>query len=368
MNIFELLTTQKVLDYAQSINPTFNALSSLFPDITTEEEQLIITTDDVDYNESAHPVADNTEAPLAQRPGFSKSIQDISTFKLAYRLTDTEIRKLKRAQTTLSQDENLAAVFDDVGRLVRAHEIVNERMRAQALVEGKIQFTDEYNFSPDPVEFGIPTDQFKNFDFEKGDFLEFLFKAKQTIRERTGYDITRMILSDSIVFKLCGNEAMKSVYSAYNTTQLPRLTPNQLSQIFSEHVGIQYSVPRNAEGSVYGYNTSKTPGKKEIVPFIPTDKVILLPGGPLGNTVHGITTEELTLRDTPDIKLEKRGYTVITSGFDNNPVNEEFISVSRSTITYPKAPASVVITDQASGPTTWDIRTKKPITPKPEDK
>lgn len=353
MDVFELLTTQTILDYSESVTPVFNAFTGLFPEIKTDEEQLIITDNQVDYSESAQPVADNTEAPLAQRPGITKSIQDIATFKLAYRLTDTQLRKLRQASGQLAQDRALQSVFDDVTRLIRAHEIVNERMRAQAMTEGKIDFKGENNFSPEPVDFGIPKDQFKNFDFEKGDFLEFLYQAQKVIRERTGYNIVRMILSSDIEFKLRQNESVRSAFASYQTDFNRTLTNAELAQVIQDNTGIAYSIPTTANNEVYGYNSSKDPKKRTITPFIPVDKCILLPGGDLGNTVFGVTTEELELMARPDIDVQKFGNTIITTGFENNPVNQEIISVSRSTVTYPKAPCSLVMTDQESGPTTF---------------
>lgn len=340
---FDVLSTEGLLNYTSTQEVTYNKLEKFFPTSTSTDERLVVQDLDVNYSPTALAVAENTVAPLAQRPTFESQVIDFVEFKLEHRLTDKQIRILRNPRDVFELQDYENRVFNDVDRLINAHNIARERIRAGLLLTGKVDI-NENGFNPDPVDWGIPVDQIVNIDFEKDDVLEKLFQFQQTISERQGKNLGRMLISKDIEFKMRNNPSIKTALSDYSSKNPRRLMISELQDVLREQVGFTYEILTDENGDSYGY--TPTPNGKKI-PFIPNDKCILLPGGDsqkLGDTVYNITTEQLELGAQQGVDTQQAGNIFLFSNYTIRPVNFIITAVSRFTVTYPLAKASYVLT------------------------
>lgn len=344
---FDVLSTEGLLNYSSTQEVTYNKLEKFFPTSTSTDERLIVQDLDVNYSPTALAVAENTVAPLAQRPAFESKMIDFIEFKLEHRLTDKQIRILRNPRDVYELEEYENKVFNDVDRLINAHNIARERIRASLMLTGKLEI-DENGFSPDPVDWGRPVDQAQNIDFEKDDVLEKLFQFRETVSNREHKMLSRMIITPDIEFKMRNNESIKNAFSDYSSKNPRRLTTGELQEVLRDQLGFTYEIITDENGDVYGY-TPLPNGTK--VPFFPNDKCILLPGNDsqkLGDTVYNITTEELELGAKQGVDTQQSGNIFLFSNYTLRPVNFIITSVSRLAVTFPLARATYVLTQQTS--------------------
>lgn len=340
-DIFEAISTAQYIDFTDNFTPGFDFFAQFLPEIRTADEYVRITDYDIDFNPPAQVVGDNTEAPLLQRPTYESAIQDLQVYKVKHVLSDSEIRRLKAAATNAEKETAKRLIFGDQARLLTAHAIAREKWRARALFEGKYDFSDE-NFRPKVYDYGIPADQFIDIDFEKDDILEKLAEAKKLVADRTGKQLGLWLLSNEDIFKLCGNESLRTAIFGKANKDIRRLTRAELSQAL-ELVNITFMPIQDEQGNNYHY----TDNAGNQILFVPINKSILLPNIQLGYTVTGMTAEEMVLGEE-GYKISNTNGVTIFPIYQPTPVHFELNAVSRFTVIYPKANCSVVITDTST--------------------
>lgn len=338
-DIFEQISTSELMDFTNEYQPSFNFFATYLPEVRTAAEYLEVIDYDIDYNPPAEVVGDNTVAPVLQRPTYQGKVQTLETYKIKHVLSDSEIRKIERAETNRAKDEARRLVFNDASRLSNGHAIAREIWRAQALFNGKMDFADE-NFKPAPYEYGLPQDQIKDIDLTTDDILEKLAIANKVVSDRTGKKLAVWLMSNESIFKLQGNESLRAAVFNSQNKDARRLTREEVVSAIRAYSGIEIRPVQDENGNNYHY-TDKY-GKQIL--FVPIEESILLPNIPLGNTVIGETSEELVL-GREGYKLTNNNGVVMFPKYDATPVHFELNSVSRFTVVYPKANCSYKLKD-----------------------
>lgn len=343
-DIFDRLATSNLITFTENYETRYNRLEKFFPEMTANGEYIRINDYDVDYNPTAKAVADNTIAPLAQRPSFSSSVQTFINFKLEHRLTDRQIRIIQNARGDSEREEAIRMVLNDLARLYNSQMIARERLRAQALLTGKIEI-NENGHQEDPVDFGIPADQFADIDLAKDDILEKLFKInEEIINPRTHKNVATMLLSRQSLFKMAGNDSMRAAVLGSANKNTRRLTYDEVQQALSGYLNINYEVIHDGNNNDYQY--SEDDGTQ--VSFIPKDKIILLPNIRLGATPIGNTSEGTALMQQDGIDVSTTNGITVFSNYEPRPTNYIMTTVQRFTVCYPKAYCSMVLTDKSA--------------------
>lgn len=123
------------------------------------------------------------------------------------------------------------------------------------------------------------------------------------------------------------------------------------------YAGLTFDIIQQPNGAPYTYNLID--GTEQL--FIPESKVIFVPNGTLGETVHSPTAEEFKINEANITGVEKYRNTILYSQYITRPLNYIMTSISRFTITYPKAPSSLIVTNKsgATGTKTSAAERKK---------
>lgn len=339
-DIFERISTSEIFDFTNSYETkAFNFFAQFLPEVRTTAEYVNIVDYDIDYNPPAEVVGDNTVAPVLQRPDYSDKMQTLENYKIKHVLSDSEIRKIETAATNAAKTEALRLVFGDGARLMNGHVISQEIWRAQALFFGKMDFPGE-KFRPAVYDYEVPEDQKIEIDLTSADILEELAKANKMVSDRTGKRLARWVLSNESIFKLQGNETLKTAVFGAKNKDARRLTREELSQALRGFASIELIPIQDAQGNNYHYTDVN--GKQIL--FVPIENSVLLPDIHLGNTVIGQTTEEVTL-GKQGYKLTNNNGIVMFPVYTPTPVHYELNSMSRFTVIYPKAKCSVLVKD-----------------------
>ena len=248
-NIFDEIASYQTMQFADNYETNFNVLEKYFPTQRTTAEYIKVLDYDVEYNPTALAVADNTIAPLADIPGASSAIQDMFTFKLEYRLTDAQLRKLQTASSSAEIQELIKKIFNLEKNLLDAQYIARERVRGQALL-GKIEI-NENGFHPDPVDYQIPEEQQVDIDLTTDDFLEEVYKLKNGMLETYGKSLSRMICSRESIIKLGANETLRKQVLGSTDGEDRRLTATETINALQDYLGLKM---RN----IYSYQKTKS--------------------------------------------------------------------------------------------------------------
>lgn len=358
-DIFEAISTSELMDFTNDYKPSFNFFATYLPEVRTSAEYVEVIDYDIDYNPPAEVVGDNTVAPVLQRPTYSGQVQTLETYKSKHVLSDSEIRKIEKAETNRAKQEAMRLVFNDGARLSNAHAISREIWRARALFDGKYDFADE-NFKPAPYDYGLPQDQIKDIDLTTDDILEKLAIANKVVSERTGKTLAIWLLSNESIFKLQGNETLRAAVFGSKNQDARRLTRDEVASVIRGYAGIEIRAIQDENGNNYHY-TDKN-GKQVL--FVPIEESILLPNIPLGNTVIGETSEELVL-GREGYRLTNNNGVVMFPKYEPTPVHFELNSVSRFTVVYPKANCSYKFKD-TSDPVATIANLQGPAIAKPK--
>ena len=329
-NIFEKIASQQTMDFSDNYETQFNFFERFFPETRTSAEFIKVTDYDVDYNPTALAVPDNTIAPLAEFPEVDHSIMDMVNFKLEYQLTDGQIRKLLTASTEAEIQEGIKEIFKMEERLINSHYIARERVRAMAFT-GKVDI-NENNFHPAPWDYKIPEEQCEDIDLTKDDIVLKGRYYNRIISKKYGKRLATILLTDEQISKISLNEKFK----ARN-----ELTEEEVISGLAKYLKWEVVKVQDNQGNDYFW----TDINKVQHPFLPTDKIIIMPNIKLGATPVGYTAEELTLAQQDGIVLKNQGGIAVIANYEPRPVKYILTAISRFAVVYPKAPCSIVLTD-----------------------
>ena len=339
-NIFEKIASTQTMDFSDNYETQFNFFEKFFPEQRTSAEFIKVTDYDVDYNPTALAVPDNTISPLAEFPDVDHSIMDMVEFKLEYQLTDGQIRKLLTASTDAEIQEGIKEIFKMEERLINSHYIARERVRAMAFT-GKVDI-NENNFHPTPWDYKIPEEQCEDIDLTKDDLILKGRYYNRLISKTYGKRLARILLTDEQIAKISLNEKFRAtVLGVEQAKARSELTEEEVISGFAKYLKWEVIKIQDNQGNDYFW----TDINKVQHPFLPTDKIIVLPNIKIGATPVGYTAEELTLAQQDGIVLKNEGGIAVLANYEPRPVKFILTAVSRFAVVYPKAPCSMVLTD-----------------------
>ena len=334
-SIFDRISSTELMDFSSTYQPVFNQLAEYFPETRVTSEFVEYTDFDLDFNPAAIAVADNTVSPQTPRPNVNDKVQRLYEFKRKHSLSSSEIRKLLSADTELAKKERVDLVFADEARLINAHAISREVMRAQALYSGKIDFSAlglkvKEDFTDKDRK--LTTEQ---LDLKTADILDKIIE----INKKLNNYLSLALVQPTQLLKLMNNKQLKEVALTKSEAETRPLTRQEVADVLREYAGITLEVLTDNRGGLYHYTDDKgTP-----IPFIPDKYMILTPGKNIGATAIGVTTEEL-VADGEYNERNNNGV-AITSKYTDDPVNYYISSTSRVAVVHPHVERTAVLED-----------------------
>lgn len=350
LDIFERISPEELISFTENYKPAFNLLEQFFPTRYTTAEVIKISDFDIDYNPTALAVAENTIAPLAQRPDYDYGYQDLTTFKLETRLTDSQIRKLMNSYTSEEKQQAMTVIFNDAARLKTGHIIARERWRAQALFTGAVKL--EENGFKGNLDYQLPRDHKVSIDLANDDVIDALHQWTKLNKDSSKKLLTRWVLQDDDMFKLQKNKTLRSAWLGKTEAETRSyLTEDEVRRAIQGYAGINILTIKDPVNGNYHYTEtdydmeSKEPTGAKDVNFIPDKTSVLLPSTGLGYTVVGETAEGMEIGKVAGTSMEKSDGITIFSNYTARPLNYIMTSVQRFTVIYPRCPATMIVTD-----------------------
>lgn len=339
-DIFDRISSKQLMDFSDNYETQFNVFESFFPSERTTAEAIKVTDYDVDYNPTALAVADNTIAPLAGFPEVDDRIMDMVTFKLEYQLSDSQIRKLQHASTEQEVQNAIRMIFKMEERLINAHYIARERIRAAALTTGKVEI-NENNFKPQPWDYLVPEDQKVNISLLEDDIITKGLIYNELINDRTKKVPAILVCTKAQLIKLGMNQKLVNKALGSVEGKDKTLTIEEVTRALNDYLGWSVRIIQDNNGNPY-YWTGLDQKQNY---FSDPDTLVLIPNIRLGATPIGDTAEENNLVTQDGINVKNEGGITVISNYEPRPVRYIMTSVSRFGVVYPKAPCSIIFKD-----------------------
>lgn len=324
----DILSYKELIDYTKERIPPVRALETLFPSRKTEalEIEMIKGANNLPVSASIHGF--DTETEIDSREGKSYDIQDMALIKRKKKVSEKDIIRLEQPRNTAEESEMVRKIFDDVDSLNESVLTRVEAMRGEALSSGKLVI-DENDFKT-TIDYGVPSNHKASVTWstDAPDILGNLTTWIDKIVDDTGFTPTRALTSKKVLSMMLKDATVRQAVYGVNKDRL--LSPADLNTFLKSQ-----SLP---EIAVYDakFRTGKK-GKYSTKRYFPENIISLLPEGRMGETLYGLTAEELELRKKADVEIDSMGNIIIAQYATEDPVAKWVKAVATAMVTFPYA-------------------------------
>lgn len=328
-NVEELLSHKELINYTKNRTQQKKALEELFPSRKTEalEIKMIKGANNLPVSASIH--AFDTEAEIDQREGASYDVAELALIKRKRKLSEKEIIHLETPRNDVEEREAIRKIYNDVDYLQDSVLTRTEAMRGEALSTGKLSI-NENGYKAD-IDYGIPAAHKSTFTWSNGtpDILMNMDSAVDKIVKDTGFTPTRALTSKkNLSFILRDEKIRKAVFGA-NSDKL--LTRQELNAFLKTQDLPQIAI-YDAQYRLLGAKGTYTAKR-----YFTESAFTFMPEGPMGETLFGLTTEELELRKKEGVDISEIGNVIIEQYATNDPVAKWIKAVATALVTFPCA-------------------------------
>ena len=331
--IEELFETNTVLNYLRERQQPPMAGQELFPErkIQGLSFEYLKGANNLPVVASVH--AFDTETEIASREGIAKVSAEVALIKRKIRMDERLIISLNKPRDNAEQRYAIEQVFNDVDSMVMAVRARVEAMRMEVMSSGKLQINE--NGVAVTINYGVPNDHKEVllddalWTASTATPLDDLHDWVDKIVADTGVRPTRALTSRAVVNALLKHTTIRKAIYGVNSDRIP--TRTELNQLLSTHelpVFATYDAMARAQKADGTYGTFR---------YFPEDKVVLLPPGTLGDTIYGLTAEEIELTNKPGVDISKVGNIIAEIYKTNDPVARWTKAVATAIPSFPMA-------------------------------
>lgn len=333
MNIEEMFGHGVIRDYLKDreLKPMLG--ETLFPEDKIDDIDLAYIKG-ADYKPVAASVhAFDTKTEIASRDGAEAVIESLALIKRQIPMSERLLIKLKKPRTNSEFEKAKQQVFGDVDNMVNSVRARVEAMRMEVLTTGKIQANE--NGARVTVDYQIPSANFKTLagtsiwtDPESTPIEDMLLWTDDLV-DSTGVMPTRALTSNKVLFALLQNTNLKK---AIFGNSAKALSTRELNAFLRSH-----DLPEIATYNER-YRFQKADGTYETRRYFPGNKYVMMPEEALGESIFGLTPEEIELTGTADNEISSQGNITVQVYRTHDPV-----------VTWTKAVATFLPTFPAAG-------------------
>lgn len=276
---------------------------------------------------SLMPTAFDAKATFRDRIGFDKLETEMPFFREGFKIKERDRQEMLRVQESTDPyaAEVIARVFDDARELIDGANVVPERMIMQLLFpeDGDVGIAIKANGMDYTYKYDTDGSwKTSNYTALSGNDLWTApatadpfaaFKAaKDTIRTKTGSELTTAIMNSYTFNLMAKTDAVKNRYLTTNGLSLGYLTDAEVKAVVEATAGVRIAI----------YDKQYRDESKVAHKFVPDGYVCLIPDGNLGSTWYGTTPEEADLQgsSSAEVSIVNTGV-AITREIQNHPVN-----------------------------------------------
>lgn len=328
-SVQELLSYQELIDYTKVREPQKKKLEELFPARKTEalEIKMIRGANNLPVSASIH--AFDTEAEIDQREKASYDLAELALIKRKRKLSEKEIIQLEQPRNDAEEKEAIQKIYNDVDSLQDSVLTRVEAMRGEAMTSGKLVINE--NGYKTTIDYGVPGAHKKEFAWSSGtpDILGNMDECVDKIVDDTGFTPTRVLTSKKNLNIMLRDEKIRKAIFGVNSNKL--LSRKELNA-FLQTLDLPQVAIYDAK-----FRILNPDGKYTVKRYFAEDAFVFLPDGDMGETLFGITAEELELRKKADVDITEIGNVIIEHYATKDPVAKWIKAVATALVTFPCA-------------------------------
>lgn len=328
-SVQELLSYRELIDYTKVREPQKKKLEELFPVRKTEalEVKMIRGANNLPVSASIH--AFDTETEIDQREKASYDLAEMALIKRKRKLSEKEIIQLEQPRNDAEEKEAIQRIYNDVDALQDSVLTRVEAMRGEAMSSGKLVINE--NGYKATIDYGVPNAHKKEFTWSSGtpDILGNMDECVDKIVSDTGFTPTRVLTSKKILNVMLKDETIRKAIFGVNSDKL--LSRKELNA-FLQTLDLPQIATYDAK-----YRTLSLDGKHTAKRYFAEDAFAFMPDGDMGETLFGLTAEELELRKKSDVDITEIGNVILEHYATNDPVAKWIKAVATALVTFPCA-------------------------------
>lgn len=299
-NIDKLFNSNTLLNYYQNIKIPPMVGEILFPVRKVQDIKLDMITgaDGLPVAASVHAFDSATE--LASRETLQSGGAELAFIKRKIRIGEKELIMINTPRTNAEQKQALAKLFNDSEKMVQAVKTKAEAMRMEVLTTGHLTI-NENNLAID-LDYKIPASNKLKFDWSKKDTaqpLEDIKKMVRTIKKTSASTPDTILTSDAIIDQIASCTSVKKAI----------LGVNYEATLDIDQINTKLKALRLPKLQTYGDNDSyriqNENGKYTVKPYVPDNVMSFFKIGEIGESIYGLTPEEVELIGSKEMDVAK---------------------------------------------------------------
>lgn len=283
----DVFNTSELINYFKDreLNPMLG--ESLFPErkIQDIEFDMILGKGGIPVTASVH--AFDTATQIASREAIQRGAQSLALIKRQIPLTEKEIIKIQSPRSDAELEYVLSQLYNDAEKMRESVQVRVEAMRMELLSSGVIKI--EENGVKVTLDYGLQTTNKKSFNWSDSSTskpLEDLETLASAVEAASGVRPTRMLTSRKIQTAICRNVSVRKALYGDNSEKI--CTKDDLNALLIQlelPTIVTYEEKYKVEGAK-GFTTKR---------YFPENKISMFSGNTLGETIYGLTAEEIEL-------------------------------------------------------------------------
>lgn len=339
MDFEELFDMAVLRDYLKTreYKPYFGEI--LFPEDKVQDIDLAYIKGAKNLPVSASIHGFDTETEIASREQFEYVKQRLALIKRKIRMGEELLVKLNTPRTAAEFEKAKEIVFNDVDKMVKAVTTRIEAMRMEALSTGKITVNE--NGAVLTIDYGVPSDNIKTLAGNSvwtdpaSDPLNDILTWMNDIIKTSGTKPTRALTSNAVLAALLNNAKVRKDILGNDTKLLTKTTLNTFLQENEYPTIVTYDEQYRVQNQ-NGTYTSKR--------FFPENKFVMFGSEPLGETIYGLTPEEIALSGKTDVEISENQKVTVGIYSTIDPVATWTKATATALPTFPLAGEVVIAT------------------------
>ncbi|NMF04568.1 major capsid protein [Clostridium beijerinckii] len=283
----EVFNTEELINYFKERQVTPMLGESLFPErkIQDIEFDMILGTGGLPVSAEVH--AFDTKTQIASREAIEKGVASLALIKRQIKLTEKEIIKVQSPRSNAELNFVLSQLYNDAEKMTDSVKVRVESMRMELLSSGKIAINE--NNIKVTIDYKVPSDNQKTFTWKTPSTdtpLDDLTTLADTVETTSGYRPTRALTSRKIVKTICNCDSVRKAIYGVNSDKIVTLAAlNELLVQLDLPQFLVYEGKYKKEGAK-GFTTNR---------YFPENKIAMFGDDTLGETIYGLTAEEVKL-------------------------------------------------------------------------
>ncbi|MGN0026070.1 MAG: major capsid protein [Clostridium sp.] len=291
----EVFNTAELINYykERTLEPMLG--ESLFPErkIQDIEFDMILGGGGLPVSASVHAL--DTATQLASREAIQRGVAALALIKRQIKITEKEIIKINNPRTDAELRQVIAQLYNDSEKMLESVRVRVEAMRMEALATGKLKI--EENGVKVTLDYGLPKGNQKTFDWKDentSDPLKDLETLAAAVESESGVRPTRGLTSRKIINSLKKNLRVRESIHGVNSAKV--VTTEELNNLLTS---LELPALMSYEGK-YRVEAAKGYTSKR---YFPEDAIAMFGPNTLGETIYGLTAEEVKLIGSGQIDM-----------------------------------------------------------------